>query len=100
MAKIDPKSIGVDRVSSVDRVKTRRVESDVSRGSASAATDRVAISEELESLVEVAAESPVGDLEFAELKEAIRSGEYQPDLEGLASRMLSDSNVLGDLIDE
>lgn len=56
--------------------------------------------EHLGKLSEIALEAPVDEVEFEELKAAIRSGDYQPDLEGLADRLLGDDAVLEFLSDE
>jgi flagellar biosynthesis anti-sigma factor FlgM len=96
--KIDPKAISVERVKRTERTKSSQGEQGDVQKAKSAATDKVAISEELSQLSDIARESPIDDVELDELKQAIRSGEYKPDLESLASRLMGNPDVMGKLI--
>lgn len=99
MSSIDGKGLGLERASRVGPLKARGGgQREIEAKTAS--TDRVAISEELEALSQVALGSRLEEVDFEGLKEAIRSGEYQPDLEGLASRVLENPSVLGEFIDD
>lgn len=97
--KID-KTLNIARVKQVDRAKGDDAGADRTKRSDGAAIDKVAISKELGELADIAKKSPVDDTELGELKEAIRSGDYKPDLESLATRLMSNPNVMGHLINE
>ena len=49
-------------------------------------------------LHEIAMREDPDELDLARLKEAIRSGEYRPDIEELADRMLWDGQCVDDLL--
>ena len=97
--KID-KTLNVGGVKRADRVKSDDESADKAQRSNSAAIDKVAISKELGELADIAKKSPVDETELSELKDAIRSGEYKPDLESLATRLMSNPSVMGQLINE
>jgi flagellar biosynthesis anti-sigma factor FlgM len=97
--KID-KTLNIARVKQVDRASGDDAETDEARRSEGAAIDKVAISKELGELAEIAKRSPVDETELSELKDAIRSGDYRPDLESLATRLMSNPDVMGNLINE
>ncbi|QDG51348.1 flagellar biosynthesis anti-sigma factor FlgM [Persicimonas caeni] len=81
--------------------KAAEVQSETGEQNAANARDSVDVSasRHLNELTDIAMQSPVDDVAFEELKAAIRSGEYKPDLQGLADRMLGDGaaiEILGD----
>lgn len=80
-----------------------RLDSEESKLAAGGAhRDRVEVSlkEELSALTASTMERPVDDLSLQELKDAIRSGAYQPDLQGLSDRLLAQPSLLDDLLDD
>lgn len=96
--KIDPKT-----KLNVERVKRARKADPVQRGGDAPSeaksgphADRVAISEEVATLTEIVDKAPVDEVEFEELKRAIRAGEYKPDLESLAFRLQSELPLSGE----
>lgn len=48
---------------------------------------------ELEQLTETAMEAPVEELDLAQLKEDIQNGDYEPDLKGVANRLIGDGTA-------
>lgn len=62
--------------------------------------DRVALSGEIAALTEIVERAPIEETDLDELKRAIASGEYAPDLESLTDRLLSNPAIKGALSDE
>ena len=70
------------------------------KSESSVGSDRVNVGSkaELEELNQLAMQQPPNEIDMQRLKDAIRSGEYQPDVERLADRLLSDPSTVDQLL--
>jgi flagellar biosynthesis anti-sigma factor FlgM len=92
------------KITSINKAhEIRKVESSSSsetRGAKERGGDVVTVSGASKELTSVAMQAQPDKVDFAALKAAIKSGDYQPNLDKLTDRILADPKAINDLISD